>query len=107
MLCKNWGLQYNTLIPIPTRHSNIKQASQEKFDEQQAWHKLVVKVIIWKEGSSETGLTETIEKITTSEWNKYSEKIIKISTTTSQDKVLADLKQTLKRIEENGGLKDK
>lgn len=100
--------------------SALRQAaSREKIEERETWHKLVVKVIIWKERSFAKVHELTSEgkpshapningssltKLTNFEWKTYFQKIIQISVTQDKKKVMSDLKETLEKIKLNGGL---
>ncbi len=86
----------------------LKRISQQKLDERESWHKLVVKVIIWNEGSvlTNTRQNATVNKITLSEWSKYRRQIIKMNINQDREKVLSDLKYTLQKIKLNGGLEE-
>lgn len=84
---------------------NSKQASLERLEAQEIWHKLVVKVISWRDGSG--GAASLSEKITPSEWKTYSEKFKKNNTSYSTQKVTDLLKEIKTRIEEHGGFAEK
>lgn len=86
----------------------LKRISQQKLDERESWHKLVVKVIIWNEGSVQTNIRQNtiVNKITQSEWSKYRRQIIKMNINQDREKVLSDLKYTLQKIKMNGGFEE-
>lgn len=81
---------------------NIRLAYQEKFEERESWHKLVVKVIIWKD-KTRVDRNSRVDKITSKEWKMYCKKTIKNNTVLGKQKVLAGLKQTRQLIKENNG----
>ena len=82
----------------------IKQTPQERQEESEIWHKLVVKIVIWKEGSAQN-LLNTTTKLALSEWKTYYERIIKININQNKEKVLSDLEYTLQKIKLHGGFK--
>lgn len=93
-------------MKIPTRHnSNNGLASQEKLEERESWHKLVVKVIIWNEGTDNKNVT-TPTRITRLEWARYCQQIIKTNLSYSKKRVLSDLELTLEKIKQNGGFEE-
>lgn len=85
-------------LNITTRsdHHNNNLAYQEKFQEREAWHKLVVKVICWKDG-------HLANKITPKEWETYCERTVKTNVSHGKDKVLHSLKETKDIITNHGG----
>lgn len=80
--------------------------NQEKNNEKEAWHKLVVKVISWKDGLTNGGFVTYSNKITTKEWNIYSKKIAKTNLTNGKQKVHIYLKETKELIKKYGGFED-
>lgn len=112
-------------LPVRT-NSHTKLDPQQKLEERESWHKLVVKIIVWNEGSADKNLPETVEmldpsvkkrssspkkkafsnKITQSEWNTYRQQMIKTNTTYNKERVLADLKSTFQKIKLNGGFEE-
>lgn len=93
-------------IPTNIRAANIKQAAQEKLEEREIWHKLVVKVIIWREGSSKDGKLREAEKITSKEWEIYCKRMISMSVTYGKEKAALILKETCQAIQKNGGFEN-
>lgn len=98
-------------MKIPTRpNTDTKQTSQEKLDERESWHKLVVKVILWADDANNS-LVETLDdegsspsnKLTHSEWNTYCKRMIKININQEKAKVLSDLNFTLEQIKSHSG----
>jgi len=76
---------------------------QEKLDAKENWHKLVVKILIWKDGSSINNNAHEKGRITDGEWKTYSKTIISTNTTLSKEKVAARLKELRETIQKNGG----
>lgn len=90
-------------IPIRLGRSNIRLAYQERFNEREIWHKLVVKVISWKEGLLEGGIVKFKDKISAKEWGTYSRRTVERNTTWDKQKVLSLLKETRNMIKKHGG----
>lgn len=90
-------------IPTRSNHPNTRLAYQEKFNEREAWHKLVVKIICWKDGLLEGGTVKFTDKITLKEWNTYFKRMIKTNTTYHKERVLNNLKETREMIKKHGG----
>lgn len=91
-------------MKVPVRSNyHTREAYQEKFEEREAWHKLVVKVIIWKDGLSETETRKLINKISLKEWRVYCQHMVKTNVTYGREKVLANLKETWQIIKKHGG----
>lgn len=90
-------------VPIKQPLSSSKLASLEKLQEREVWHKLVIKIISWKELRSVDNASKVTEKITPTEWDTYYKRMVDINTTYSKQKVLSDLKNTQDLIEEHGG----
>jgi len=80
-----------------------RQISQDKQDERETWHKLVVKVITWRDGLFEGGLIKDSDKITAKEWSTYSKGVIKINTSAKAEKIKANLDEIKQRIKQHGG----
>lgn len=81
----------------------MSQASQDQADQREIWHKLVVKIISWKDGLLEGGVIKFSDKISSKEWNVYFKRIIKMNTSYSKERVLSSLKETKDLIIKNGG----
>lgn len=92
----------------PTRpnRQNTKLAYQEKWEEREAWHKLVVKIISWKSGLVKGGMVTKDHKITAEEWKTYFDRTLQINTTYGRQRVLSDLEETRTRISNHGGFAD-
>lgn len=78
-------------------------ASQAKLEERELWHKLVVKVLVWKDGSNRSSIHD---KITQEEWRTYHKKMVEINVTYDKNRVLTELKETQFQIAKNGGFQD-
>lgn len=89
-------------IPIKTNRSNPRFASQEKSDQREIWHKLVVKIINWKDG----GASRIKDKITPKEWNTYYRRMLKTNTSYGKQRVLSELKETKDTIQKHGGFEE-
>ena len=87
----------------PHHRSYANAHNSEQADEREMWHKLVVKVISWKDGLLDGGIIKITDKITTKEWNNYYKRIIKTNTSYSKDRVLNTLKETKELIQRHGG----
>lgn len=97
-------------MKIPTKlnhinHTNRRPAYQEKFEAREAWHKLVVKVINWKDELLDGRIERLTDKISPKEWNIYCQHMIRTNVTYGRQKVLESLKETRKIIQEHGGFK--
>ena len=103
-ICLNWyninAPKRDTLnIPVKSHNPNIRPEYQEKLNERELWHKLVVKVINWKDAES------LMDKITIKEWSTYCEKMIIINVTKGKQFALDSLEETRKTIMSHGGFK--
>jgi len=87
------------------RQENILKtvAEQKKIQEREDWHKLVVKVIVWKEGTVGKGVVQLVNKITPKEWKLYRKKLTSANAANAKDKTHIRLKETWDRIKEHGG----
>lgn len=90
-------------MPIKSNNQRNKLAYQDKFEEREAWHKLVVKIICWKDGILEGSSIKSTNKITPKEWSTYQKRMVKTNTTYSKQKVLLSLKETKEIIQQHGG----
>ena len=90
-------------IPVRPNHLNTRAAYLEKAQEREAWHKLAVKVIIWKDDITETGRSKLADKISLKEWGTYYERVVATNVSYGREKVLADLKETWQKIFGHGG----
>lgn len=95
-------------MKIPTRpnNPNIRLASQEKLDERESWHKLVIKIISWKDGPVQESIVKAAYRITATEWDTYSRHITASNTSYSKEKVSSSLKETKEIIKKNGGFEE-
>lgn len=92
-------------IPIRPNNSHNRLADQDKLYERESWHKLVVKIITWKDGSSQSTVRANY-RITAAEWKTYSEHVIKNNTSRSEEKISSSLKETREIIYKNGGFEE-
>ena len=83
-------------MPINSNHRNISLASQQKQEERETWHKLVVKVICWKDGLVK-------DKITPREWTTYCQSMIKTNVSQGKQKVTENLKELQRIIKDHNG----
>ncbi len=90
-------------MPIKPTRVNNRLYSQEKVEARESWHKLVVKIISWKDGQFEGGFTKATDQVTTKEWKDYSKRILKTNITYGRDMVLSNLKELKRLIKEHGG----
>lgn len=80
------------------RNSRIKQAYLDKLEERESWHKLVVKIISWKDGS-----LREISKITSKEWVTYYHRVLKTNIVLGRQKTRRNLNETKEIIKNNDG----
>ena len=90
----------NTITP-PAQPDGpkAKTVSDEKAEAREAWYKIVVKVLKWKEGTRAMGT----EPLTDKEWSNYCKETIKINAAGSKDKSLKRLKEIEELIKKHGG----
>lgn len=84
---------------------NRKAAQLEKLQEREFWHKIVVKILCWRDGLSSGGIIKSTDKITPKEWKTYCERMIKINISQGEVKVKEDLKKIRKIIKNFGGFR--
>lgn len=89
-------------IPVRTYHSNNRVLNQEKLEARESWHKLVVKIISWKDGISNKTF-KLNDKISPKEWEIYCERKMEINLIQGKDKVLKMLEDTKKIIKIHRG----
>ncbi|OGE44508.1 hypothetical protein A3B45_05155 [Candidatus Daviesbacteria bacterium RIFCSPLOWO2_01_FULL_39_12] len=65
--------------------------------------KLVVKIISWESGASESMVVKSSDKITPEEWLRYKKHRMNIPTTLDKKKVADNLTRTYNSIKANGG----
>lgn len=80
-----------------------KAASAEKASEQEAWRRIVVKVISWSDGLHSGGIIKQTDTITPKEWKTYVDKYKKINVNNDKHKVEQDLEDTKQKIASFGG----
>lgn len=90
-------------IPHKNKASQYSAGLAKKNDEREVWHKLVVKIISWKDGSFDGRAVRSATKITPKEWGIYSKRMIQINTTYGRQKVVSNLKETREMIRKHGG----
>jgi hypothetical protein len=86
---------------IPSKPNQSKSDLPVIPDEREIWHKLVIKVIRWKDEPVVGG--NFTAKITSKEWDTYAKSIVQINTTNEKQKFLADLQETKDLIQKHGG----
>lgn len=91
----------NTATDKTTKPAHPSKASTEKQEEREFWHKIVVKVLKWKES------TACPEKITLKEWNFYHKSTLKINESFPRAETLKKLNAVKDMILKNGGFADK
>jgi hypothetical protein len=79
------------------------KANQEKQDEREAWHKLVVKIISWKNRLPESVAVLTNDLISKKEWDKYCKGTVKINANVDKKVMMKRLEEIRARIESFGG----
>jgi hypothetical protein len=90
-------------IPAKVTGNRGRVINQEKVEERENWHKLVVRIIRWKDGNFENVNSGIPAKITPKEWQMYQKKSIQMNVTHSKDRVAATIKETWDNIKKNGG----
>lgn len=93
------------ITPAKTTQPRSRMTSPQA-DEREIWHKLVVKVIRWRDGLVASGSLSATDKITHKEWLTYSRKLVQTNLTNGKQKVLDTLKETKQKIIDNGGFAD-
>lgn len=78
----------------------IDPEKQAKIDERLAWHKLVVKIISWKDA---TLYLKQIDKITRKEWSEYCKQKLIIGVNLGREKTMQSLDEIKQLIKKNGG----
>lgn len=86
-----------------TNSLNSKKAVEEKAALRESWHKIVVKILCWKDGLTQQNTITTADKITASEWRGYCERMMQISLEAGKDKTAEKLKQVKELIQKHGG----
>lgn len=80
-----------------------KSSADEKAEKREAWHKIVVKILCWKDGVNSSNSISSTDKITPKEWTEYCTELLKINAQTSKDKIEQKIQETKKLISEHGG----
>ena len=87
-------------IPLKSNSSGNRNVNEEKTREREAWQKLAIKVIVWKDGMTNGRIAE---KISHKDWAFYSKKILATNLISGKIKMTADLKETWEKISNHGG----
>ena len=93
------------ISPRPNHH-NIRVVNQEKLDEREAWHKIVVKILSWKDGLTEGSAVKFKDKITSIEWNIYWQSSIRINVIHGKEKTEKKLEEIRRMIQKHGGFEN-
>lgn len=81
-----------------------KQASIDKQEKNEAWHKIAVKIMRWKDGNkNQNAEVEAVAKITPKEWKEYCDKIISINVSVGKSATQEKLKELEKIIKKHNG----
>lgn len=80
-----------------------KAASLEKANQQEAWRRIVIKVISWSEGLLPGGIIKDTDKLTYAEWDTYYTHTLKININTNREKLKKDLEDIKNKIESFNG----
>jgi len=88
---------------LNTKKSDKELAHEKNLEEREIWHKLVVKVITWKDGTVGKGVVAFSEKVTPKEWKIYKKRLTAASPIKDIARIEARLKETLEKIRKNGG----
>lgn len=80
-----------------------KQASLEKQERNEAWYKIAVKIMRWKDGNSLSSEIGPVSRITSKEWNDYCEKIIAINVSNGKNATLEKLRELEEVIKHHNG----
>lgn len=83
--------------------SNSKKSADEKAELRESWHKIVVKILCWKDGINQQNIVSKTDKITASEWEGYCERMMQISLEAGKDKTTEKLQKTKELIQKHGG----
>lgn len=83
----------------PTRQSS----QAENLEKREFWHRIVFKVILWKEENPLKREGSVVDKLTPGEWKIYRRRILKANMAQGAEKIQTRLKKTLQQIRENDG----
>lgn len=89
-------------MPVRSKNQNLSAAEIEKLQQKEYWHKLVIKIILWREDQFTT-ISGLREKVTLKEWKTYCQQTLKTNVTYGKLKVNESLRQTWQEINKNGG----
>lgn len=76
---------------------------KKKAEKQEAWHNLVVKVILWKDGVTGRGAAHLMSKITPKEWKSYRKRITAANQSIGKGKLQSRLHEVWEKVTQNGG----
>lgn len=85
------------------KKSDKELAHEKNLEEKEIWHKLIVKIITWKDGTVGKGVVAKSDKITHNEWRLYRKRLTLVSPPKDVARFEARLKETQQKIRENGG----
>lgn len=88
---------------ISNSSANSKKPADEKAELRESWHKIVVKILCWKDGLTQQNSITSSDKITQNEWQGYCEKMMSISLEAGKDKTAEKLKSIKELIQKHGG----
>lgn len=71
---------------------------KEKQEAYEAWFKIVVKILRWKDGAATFGGSPSLEKVTKKEWQMYCETMIKKNITQGEKNTKEALSKTKETI---------
>jgi hypothetical protein len=98
-IVRTYILNKKQQFKTPTRQS----AQMENLEKREFWHKIVFKVILWKEENPLKRESSAIDKLTPSEWKIYRSRILKANMAGGVEKIQTRLKKTWQQIRENDG----
>ncbi len=85
------------------------QLTPEQIEKQQvseAWFKIVVKIIRWRDGTISYGDLAPVDKVSPKEWKMYCDNIKKKNVSYSEKRIADELKETWERINSYDGFED-
>jgi hypothetical protein len=83
--------------------SASKKSADEKAELRESWHKIVVKILCWKDGLTQQNVITLTDKITPSEWKDYCERMMQISLEAGKEKTTEKLNSLKELIQKHGG----
>jgi hypothetical protein len=88
---------------MPRGANNLTPEQLEKMAENEAWFKIVVKVLRWKDGAIDFGDLAQLEKISKKEWKQYCETMLKKNVVYGKKKTQENLDALHKKITDYDG----